>query len=61
MAAYIDAHRDRFGVGPICRVLADCPPMANTGRPAYRFSSLKWFQPIPGRQNFSIRSGTLTK
>ena len=27
MAAYIDAHRDRFGVGPICRVLgaaSDC-------------------------------------
>ena len=27
MAAYIDAHRERFGVGPICRVLgaaSDC-------------------------------------
>ncbi|MBM6700416.1 IS3 family transposase, partial [Bifidobacterium pullorum subsp. saeculare] len=40
MAAYIDGHRDRFGVGPICRVLSaalDCGFL--TPRGCRRFKS----------------------
>ena len=39
MAAYIDAHRDRFGVGPICRVLgaaSDCGFLTPRGYRMFR-------------------------
>ncbi len=33
MNAFIDAHRDRFGVEPICRVLQHPPPTYYAARP----------------------------
>ena len=36
MVEYIDAHRDRFGVGPICRTLGGVPGLGFIGERGYR-------------------------
>lgn len=62
MAAYIDAHRDRFGVGPICRVLgaaSDCGFLTPRGYRMFKTrppSRMKARHEAPARDILRIHS-----